>query len=1346
MKIRLSVGVGIAGAGAREVTITVPESCSPEARHAGAIAILLAQTLGAPGDALALRDRLLPGTAVLGDPPLVDGASVRLVEQARWSAPHRSPRSAATEVAVIGGPDAGHTRALTSGEHTVGRAGADLTIADPSLSRLHLSIEVSPAGITVRDRGSENGTLVDGEALLDGCAPVRIGTVLRVGQSTLTLRVSRTPPAVTAARGDGTITVSRAVMPITEPTQTRIEVPLAPVAPPRRRVPWVAALLPVPIALGLAWAFGPHLLLFALMSPLMILGNVISDRVGARRTYAEETRAHRRALAACETRREAALAAERGWREKAFPDLASVGRLAIGPGAALWSRPVGRDRPLVVRLGRGTVRSGVTWVDASEPGHALLPDAPVLLDLVREGSLSISGPVAHPVADGIIGQLVTLHSPAELTVLTDRRGWSSVPHVRHDESGALIHAASRRIGADDDPPGPVVLAVDGHALESEDLTTLSAVCRDGPAHGVLTIVTGAAVTAARSHITTTADRTVWTRADGTDGELSIDAVGPSWVGRVARALTPLRDGSGERTDLPQSVRLSEALGLVGAASPPDLRSRWSGADDGAWVTLGATATAPLRLDLAVAGPHAIVGGTTGSGKSELLRTLVTSLACEHPPEELAIVLVDYKGGSAFAGLEHLPHVVGVVTDLDPALTQRALASLTAEVRRREAIIATLGAPDIATYRQLGRRSLDAPRLARLVIVVDEFRALADELPEFVNGLVRLAAVGRSLGIHLVLATQRPAGVVTADMRANLSLRIALRVRDRADSQDVIDSDAAASLPRSIAGRALLRAGADPLETFQTALVSRPTEQPRITMQVRWSDGSLIRREFPVTSATEDLDLVELVAEAARAGNHCAPPSPWLPALPSSIAWSPEHPRSAWAVLDDPAQQRQEPAAVDLATLPHTAIAGSVGSGRTTTALSLALAALAGHPDAHLYAVADPTGPLTALRDLPHTGAVIDRADPAALAWFADRLAARLREPRAAYLLVVIDGWDVLADVCDRLDHGALTDRLLATIREGYALGLRAVITGDRSVLTGRVSRTFPARYLHRPADDTDLVLAGLRASAGPAQWLPGRLLDAADGMEHQVLVRAVRDVELDPPSRPPWRIATLPPRVDTTTLPRPAGGLIPIGLGGDGGPVVIGATLRRRLLVLGSPGSGRTSALATVAYQAAAAGRTVCVVAEPHEDLARRTRHLLGASSVSWTDDEALIAVRRAHPDLVVVADDVERHLDSPLVPMLEQIAELVDRDGGLIAVSCDAAAVAMRQRGVGVSVARGRTSVVLGAPSPLDRDVVGALVPRPGEIIPGRGWFIADRAAVPLQIAIPAALSSSRGVPAEMG
>lgn len=298
------------------------------------------------------------------------------------------------------------------------------------------------------------------------------------------------------------------------------------------------------------------------------------------------------------------------------------------------------------------------------------------------------------------------------------------------------------------------------------------------------------------------------------------------------------------------------------------------------------------------------------------------------------------------------------------------------------------------------------------------------------------------------------------------------------------------------------------------------------MQVRWSDGSLIRREFPVTSATEDLDLVELVAEAARAGNHCAPPSPWLPALPSSIAWSPEHPRSAWAVLDDPAQQRQEPAAVDLATLPHTAIAGSVGSGRTTTALSLALAALAGHPDAHLYAVADPTGPLTALRDLPHTGAVIDRADPAALAWFADRLAARLREPRAAYLLVVIDGWDVLADVCDRLDHGALTDRLLATIREGYALGLRAVITGDRSVLTGRVSRTFPARYLHRPADDTDLVLAGLRASAGPAQWLPGRLLDAADGMEHQVLVRAVRDVELDPPSRPPWRIATLPPRVE----------------------------------------------------------------------------------------------------------------------------------------------------------------------------------------------------------------------------
>lgn len=1353
MRIRLAVWVGSASATARTVTLTVPDSCAPEDRQAGAIAAILARTLGVRGDTLSVRDRLLPSSTLLGHPPLVDGGSVRLVTRDEWAPPQRSAPSAASEVAVVSGPDAGHTRSLTAGAHTVGRAGADLTIADPTLSRLHLRLDVSSSGITVTDLGSENGTAIGGVTLRAATAEVAVGTTLIAGESAMVLRTSRRVPAATAARGDGTITVSRAVIPIEDPTPTRISVPAPPRRPDARRIPWVAALLPVPVALLLAWFFGPHLLLFALMSPLMIVGTVLSDRVGSRRRYAEETREHRLAIERCGVRRAAALAAERSWREASVPDLASLVSTARGPGTALWSRPARRDAPLVVRLGRGTVTSAVMWSEDEDDTFVPLTDAPVLLDLAREGSVSITGPSAHRITDSLIGQVVTLHSPTELRVLTDHSGWAAVPHVRHGAAAELIRAADARIetaadasrgaGANPAPHGVLVLAVSGAGLDGDDLDVLSRVCRDGPAHGVLTVATGDEVTATRSRVDAHARRALFTSADGRAVELVADAVGSAWVGRVAAALTPLRDGAGHGSNLPESVALADVVDPSAGPSPSAVSARWLGSDDGAWVNLGVDSSGPLRLDLAAVGPHVIIGGTTGSGKSELLRTIVTSLAYEHPPDDVAIVLIDYKGGSAFAGLEDLPHVVGVVTDLDSALTRRALTSLGAEIHRRERLFAEVGATDIATYRRLCRTAPGArAHLARLVIVVDEFRALADELPDFITGLVRLAAVGRSLGLHLVLATQRPAGVVTADMRANIGLRIALRVRDRTDSQDVIESDDAALLPRSVPGRAILRAGAEPLHTFQTATVTAGSGQPMITAEVSWADGSSTIREFPATHTNAPPDLVALIASAARAGDRVAPPSPWLPALPASIAWTGEESATAWARVDDPASQRQDLALIDLGTLPHTAVCGGLGSGRSTTALTLTLAALAADPDAHVYAIADPAGPLATLRSLPHTGAVIDRADPATLAWFADRLSEEVRQrrsrPGAAYQLVVIDGWDIVADSCDGLDHGRVTDRLLATLREGYALGIRAIVTGDRSVLTGRVSRTFPERYVHRPADDTDLVLAGLHPATAPGHWPPGRLLRASDGMEYQVL-RRVGDVDLSMPTRPPWRLSQLPARVLTSELRGQAPGLIAIGRGGDGAdPVPVGTPGRRRLLVLGSPGSGRSTTLAALALQAADAGRVVCVVGDSHEDLTRIARDRPDLHCVGWSGHDALVDLRRTHPDLVVVADDLDRHRGSPLLPVLEQIAELAERDGGLIAAVGDSATISLRQRGLDAALARGRTVIVLGSPSPLDHDVVGVRLPVSSEVRPGRGWFVASRRTDPLQVALPDCLKAA--------
>jgi DNA segregation ATPase FtsK/SpoIIIE, S-DNA-T family len=209
----------------------------------------------------------------------------------------------------------------------------------------------------------------------------------------------------------------------------------------------------------------------------------------------------------------------------------------------------------------------------------------------------------------------------------------------------------------------------------------------------------------------------------------------------------------------------------------------------------------VEIDLLGDTPHALVGGTTGSGKSEFLRAVALSWASQSPPRERAILLVDFKGGSAFAELSELPHVVGLITDLDSVGAQRALRSLRAEIRRREALLLRHRARDIS----------EAPpgALARLLVLVDEYAVLVESFPELQPLIADLAARGRSLGIHLVLCTQRPGGVVRDAVAANCGVRVAFRMTAAADAHGLMAaSPPAADAPAgravvSIAGRAAL---------------------------------------------------------------------------------------------------------------------------------------------------------------------------------------------------------------------------------------------------------------------------------------------------------------------------------------------------------------------------------------------------------------------------------------------------------------------------------------------------------------------------------------------------------------
>ncbi|MCA1656509.1 MAG: AAA family ATPase, partial [Actinobacteria bacterium] len=477
-------------------------------------------------------------------------------------------------------------------------------------------------------------------------------------------------------------------------------------------------------------------------------------------------------------------------------------------------------------------------------------------------------------------------------------------------------------------PGVARLLVDGPALGisaiclADDPLALPAEC------GATAVMTGAVHT--RLDVRRTGHPPV------TDA--LADLVSPDWAERFARALAPLRDATpdGSQAALPDSARLVDLIGDTGDLAGAVVAA-WRASRGSTLALLGVTADGPFSIDLRRDGPHALVAGTTGSGKSELLQTMVASLALANRPDRLNFVLVDYKGGSAFADCAHLPHTVGMVTDLDSHLTQRALASLDAELKRREHALRAAGCKDLDGH---GTGEPAGEALPRLVIIIDEFASLVQELPDFVTGLVDIARRGRSLGVHLVLATQRPAGVVSADIRANTNLRIALRVTDPAESQDVIDSAAAALIGSSTPGRACCRIGSGSVVTFQGARVAgRPPGGVSAAATVRvldWADAGDPPPPPPATAddtgPTDLAGLVEAVNTAARSLQVAAPRSPWLPPLPAVVPRADLPPAGPQALslglIDLPAKQTQAAFTLDLGRDGHLLVAGGPGSGGT----------------------------------------------------------------------------------------------------------------------------------------------------------------------------------------------------------------------------------------------------------------------------------------------------------------------------------------------------------------------------------------------------------------------------------
>ena len=618
--------------------------------------------------------------------------------------------------------------------------------------------------------------------------------------------------------------------------------------------------------------------------------------------------------------------------------------------------------------------------------------------------------------------------------------------------------------------------------------------------------------------------------------------------------------------------------------------------------LGVGAQGPVRADLVADGPHALLAGTTGSGKSELLISWLVQLALSRAPDRLTLVLVDYKGGAAFGPLAGLPHTAGVLTDLDPAGTQRALSSLEAEVRRRERILAAHGAKDLSCL---------PPQVVvpDLVVAVDEFATLAGEHAEVLESLVRIAAQGRSLGIHLILATQRPQGAVSPAIRANTSLRVCLRVLDAADSRDVLGHDGAARIGHH-PGRVLV-SGADGAQESvpdRQGLGDGASGSP--------SPGSQVLQAPWCGSTREVRRIVDLISRAAQ--GHASPWRPWAPALPASISaaealelvrlrgpLAPGDPeeqgadgvltptgsadrsglstcdddRLLLAVTDLPRQQRL--GVWHWRVTRPLLVLGASRSGRSTVIASAATAALGSGRGVHLCGFTPPVldasgeasneaSPVHRLLSHPGVGTVVGTEDPRRLA----RLWGLAASGSLGADLLCLDNVDALIATIDEvLGPGQGNALLEAVIRTTSATGTPLLLTAPLVASTARWAGSMGLRLVLGASTGTQAALAGLPRGVVTG-GAPGRgvILDGATTTACQIVLR--EDCPVSGSERDGARALRLEP------LPtRPTWEDVPEGTWAVGGDAAAPVTLPAgtSVLVAGPPGSGRSTALRALA-------------------------------------------------------------------------------------------------------------------------------------------------------------------------
>ena len=887
----------------------------------------------------------------------------------------------------------------------------------------------------------------------------------------------------------------------------------------------------------------------------------------------------------------------RMWERKpGDPDFGRI-RIGLGPGSPATPLVSAEPDPAA---DSDPVTTGA--LEALVAARSSVPDLPVTRELTGHIGLRGEPGAARDLARAIICQLAVWHPPGDIGIIAvpaDPHGeWDWLKWLPHHGSNSTVTVVIRD-GDAAAPAGPDVVVLDltgdgDSALDTPDPATVA-----HPDALSLAQATMCARRLARWRPGTVgAERRGWVELMGVSAAADLD---PKAVWRTRS----------DRDRLRVPIGTEERSGRG----------------------------APVYLDLKEAaehgmGPHGLCVGATGSGKSEFLRTLILGLVVAHPPEELNLALIDFKGGATFLGFERLSHVSAVITNLaeEAYLVSRMHDALSGEMNRRQQILRAAGnLGSIADYRRARRAGADLPALPVLFIVVDEFSELLSRHPDFADLFVAIGRLGRSLGMHLLLASQRLDEGRLRGLETHLSYRICLKTFSAAESRAILGVPDAYELPAT-PGAAYLKTADGRLVRLRTAYVSGPDGRARATGDARPRPFTRVPADDgPVAERAEVPTVLDTVL-ARLAGRGGPAHRMWLPvpADPPTLDWLlAQHelrPLSApIALVDNAFAQRREVLTADLTGAGgHAAVVGATRSGKSTLVCTLLLALAATHPptEVQFYCLDFGGGSLAALGDLPHTGVVAGPADTELARRTVAQLQALIRRREDAgrapvadgygEVFLVVDGWAALRGL-DADGRHSLEEAVTAMAMHGLAYGVHVIVAASRwaelrPALKDQLGTRVELRLGEPSESEMDRNAARHLADspAGTGITRDGRLFRVARPQLHGAdTAAAAAAIRARHHGRAAVPVLLLPTRVERTSIPAPAASptLVTIGIGeSELRPSAIDFGMSSHLIVLGDGGCGKTATLRTLCAQLAA----TCTPEEVELHLVDVRRTLLG--------------------------------------------------------------------------------------------------------------------------------------------